>query len=177
LATLIFLSGINSSFSADKKALEILDKASLVEQLATLAPKIVSGAVEIGARRKMCNYFYHVFENGMDVEEKVNRRNSTKDFIPYKQCCTTMGLEQLLSLSEALGNLDPLPTLPDLRRRQIKQTEMILHSLTQDQHYAALMKGISDQIKEASKEIDRVACAPLSATYQAMMANAEPLDR
>jgi hypothetical protein len=161
----------SSSLAAGTDALDALDKAELLKRLATLAPATTKGAVELTARARMCNYFKHVFNDGRSFDDKVLDLHSSQDYTRYMECCTTTGFPQVGVLSGVLAGEDPLPTLPEFRRRQIKQTETILHGLIQDQDFAPLMNDISDQIRQTSKEIDRVACAPLAATYELIQSN------
>lgn len=146
-------------------------KAQQLKQLVELAPAIARGAVDLSASGSMCNYFKHVFDDGRSFDDKVLDFRSSKNYIRYMECCTTIGFPQVGVLSDALAGVDPLPALPELRRRQIQQTETILHGLIQDQDFAPLMNDISDQIRQSSKEIDRVACAPLAATYEIIQSN------
>lgn len=154
--------------------LDTLDKAEQLNRLAALAPAIVKGAVDLTASARVCNYFKHVFDDGRGFDDKVLDLHSSQSYIRYMQCCTTTGFPQVGVLSDGLAGEDPLPTLPEPRSRQIKQTESILHRLIQDQDFAPLMNDITEQIRQTTKEVDRVACVPLAATYELVQPDLAP---
>lgn len=163
LSFFLFFSRV--AFSENVGPLEVLDKVELVHRLGVLVPEVINGALEIGSRRRICSYFKHVFDNGRSFYDNVNDLSTSENFIRFQQCCPNIGSSQVSILSNGLADTDPLPTLPESRRKQIKITESILHSVTQDRDFSLLMSKITQQVQESSKEEDKVACVPLAATF------------